>query len=89
MNISEEITLGRMKASYEVGKLRGHYDADVQARIAAFAAIRRAATLVRAHDELANILGKFQFSKDEANRLRAESLLMRMTIRAAIGSDKS
>ena len=62
---------------------------DEKTRAAAFAAIRRAATLVRAHDELANILGKFQFSKDQANRLRAESLLMRMTIRAAIGSDKT
>ena len=62
---------------------------DEKTRAAAFGAIRRAATLVRAHDELATILGKFPFSKREANRLRAESLLMRMTIRAAIGSDKS
>jgi hypothetical protein len=64
-------------------------EAERQTRIVAFAAIRRAATLVRAHDELATILGKFPFSKHEANRLRTESLLMRMTIRAAIGSDKA
>jgi len=50
MNISEEITVGRMKASYESGNIRGKHDAEKQARIAAFRAIRRAAREAREWD---------------------------------------
>jgi hypothetical protein len=93
MNISEEITLGRMKASYEVGNIRGKHDAEKQARTEAFGAIRRAAEVARYHDAKAQAEKEAHpdqwhycewdyYLHDEArNAIRA-------AIRAAIGSDK-
>jgi hypothetical protein len=59
------------------------------ARTEAFAAIRRAAVLIRAHERMGSILDEFACFKSEAPKLRAEGQLMRLTVRAAIGSDKA
>ena len=79
MNISEEITLGRMKASYESGNIRGKHDAEKQARIEAFAAIRRAATLARQAEQWSGVSAYEGFVMAQG---------VRAAIRAAIGSEK-
>jgi len=87
MNISEEIMVGRMKASYESGNIRGKHDAEKHARIEAFAAIRRAAEVARAAEDHAVILGR-QGDSTFAAYAESEALGIRRAIRAAIGSER-
>ena len=79
MNISEEITLGRMKASYEIGNIRGKHDAEKHARIEAFAAIRRAVALARQAEKWSGVSAYEGFVMAQG---------VRAAIRAAIGSEK-
>ena len=87
MNISEEIMVGRMKASYEIGNIRGKHDAEKHARIEAFAAIRRAAEVARRFDRNAASLRAFGESElADLDEARATGILH--AIRAAIESEK-
>ena len=73
----------------EIAYLMGYNTATAIDRAEAFAAIRRAATLIRAQERMSSILDEFGCFRPEAPRLRSEALLMRLTVRAAIGSEKT
>lgn len=77
MSTNDIMTTGRMRASYETGRISGEHRAEKQARIAAFGAIRKAAVLAR----------RLETDQDEV-RGDWHAYYIRCAIRQAIGSKK-
>lgn len=73
------------ETAYQIGWV----NANKANRVEAFAAVRRAALLIRAHDNMAGILEEFGDFKRRGFQMRAESAYMRFVIRSVIGSHKA
>jgi hypothetical protein len=86
--ITPKIVLYDATSDEEVAYQMGWTNARAASRNEAFTALRRAALLIRAHDNMAQILEQFGDFKRRGSQMRAESAYMRFVVRSAIGSHK-